>query len=256
MSDEHQRWKSYFYPGANVLRNKLGLTNADELSAVEYATTLQAEDELLHEDQPITGDTVSDRLRFIHRHLFGEIYEWAGELRDVNMSKGGHHFGDYNSMGMYLRQANGMVQRFDWERASYDDKLTHLAEIHTHLNFAHPFREGNGRSTKVFMTDLARQHGVKIRFAAVDAEAWNAASKKTFLDPDGLRQDSQPMLDVYKQIAAPIKTEPDTAQAAPPGYSVMVNPHASADKGQGFTSDLTPTTDNSIGRDTDAGLGD
>lgn len=55
-----------------------------------------------------------------------------------------------------------------------------------------------------------------------------------------------------EQVSPP----PSTTGAAPAGYSVMVNPNASADKGQGFTSDFTPTTDNSIGRDTDAGLGD
>lgn len=258
MANENQAWQRYYYPGTDTLRNKANIHDHTELRTAEYRKASSAALALRQGTRSLDGETVEERLCSAHRQLFEEIYDWAGDLRDVNISKGGNHFGDHNSMGMYLRQANGAVQRFDWERASYDEKLTQLAALHTDLNFAHPFREGNGRATKVFMSDLAQQHGIELSFADVDSDVWNEASRQTFLDPHGLRQDIQPMLDVYQQIATPLETDPEPTSTAPPAYDVMVSPHAQRESGQPATNlnssapDLTITT----GQAEEPGLGD
>lgn len=211
-SPQPDDWRSYFGPGSDVLRNKLGISDATELQTAEHDVVEIQATALTEGDAPIEGDTAAERLSSIHSTLFGEIYDWAGENRVVNMAKGGQNFGDHSSMNMYLRQLNGQINRFDWDASSFDDKVDKLADLHTDLNFAHPFREGNGRSSRVFMSDLASHHGVDLDFGAVDKPAWNDASAASFLDPDGLRMDYQPIRGIYQDIAAAV--EPEAAPAA------------------------------------------
>lgn len=200
-------WTSYFYPGTQVFRNKPGIEDQDTLQAVEYLNGASAELSNSTGESSLDGNDVESRLRSAHKLVFGALYEWAGALRKVNIQKGGHHFGDYASMGMYLRQVGKTIEKFDWEAADFNDTLRLLAGIHTDLNFAHPFREGNGRATKIFMSDLARQHGIELAFCEVDGNTWNQASRDSFQDPYGLNLNYEPMLDVYKMIAMPAQRE-------------------------------------------------
>ncbi|MGV0870435.1 hypothetical protein V6758_14395 [Corynebacterium kalidii] len=81
-------WRRYFYPGSEVLRNKLDIRDAAELQRLEYDVTQQQAASLDDGDLPIEGTTSAERLSFIHKSLLGSIYEWAGEYRDVNITKG------------------------------------------------------------------------------------------------------------------------------------------------------------------------
>lgn len=196
-------WDRLLIPGTGVLKNKLNESDAERLSAKEYAITGLLYEALVSGDIPIEGETAGQRLSFIHKILFESIYDWAGDFRDVNMSKGGHTFGDHASMGMYMRQLDAKISRTPWTSLDFPEALNQLAEIHTDLNFAHPFREGNGRTSRAFMTDLATQHGIGLNFSVIDNEQWNKASADTFLDPDGLRLTPDPLIAVYHQIASP-----------------------------------------------------
>lgn len=206
-NDEAAAWRRYFYPGTTVLRNRLDIRDAEALSVVEHRITSRLSADLTSGEIPIEGEATADRLSFIHGTLFGDIYDFAGSFRDVNMTKGGHSFGDHSSMGMYMRQIDRQINNFDWEGSSYEDTVDKLAELHTRLNFAHPAREGNGRTGRVFMEDIASQHGVELNFQAVDKEDWNQASAATFLDPGGLRLDPGPLQEIYHQIAQPNQQE-------------------------------------------------
>jgi cell filamentation protein len=200
---ERQAWNSYFWPGTDVLQNNLGIRDPEALAQVEYQITAGRERGIESGQLPIEGETSADRLMSIHNTLFGEVYPWAGEYRTVNMQKGSHGFGDHASMGMYMRQLDGKINRFDWGNASFDEKVDKLGELHTDLNFAHPFREGNGRTARLFMADLASSHGVELNFDEVDKPTWNEASAATYLDPAGIRMDPTPMQEVYRRISAP-----------------------------------------------------
>lgn len=196
-------WERLFYPGTRVLRNKFDERDGDILADTEYEITAEIYRDLVSGDIPIEGETAGQRLSFIHEILFESIYDWAGDFRDVNMSKGGHTFGDHASMGMYMRQLDAKISRTPWNSLDFPEALNQLAGIHTDLNFAHPFREGNGRTSRAFMTDLAAQHGIGLNFSVIDNEQWNKASADTFLDPDGLRLIPDPLIAVYHQIASP-----------------------------------------------------
>ncbi|WP_312980457.1 Fic family protein [Corynebacterium sp.] len=225
-------WRRYFYPGTEVLRNKLDIRDAAELQQIEYDVTQQQAASLEDGDLPIEGTTSAERLSFIHKALLGSIYDWAGEYRDVNITKGGHGFGDHASMGMYMRQLDGAINRFDWEAATDDQKIDYLGELHKDLNFAHPFREGNGRAARIFMSDLAAEHGIDLDFEAIDKPTWNEASRSTFLDPGGLRMDATPLVELYRQIATPLQhgsAEPvDAHRLATQGEEITVQYDADA----------------------------
>lgn len=201
---EHDAWRRLLYPGTNLLRNKFDERNGQKLSDKEQAITTATYCAFLMGEIIIEGDNSQEKLEFIHEELFGAIFEWAGQTRDVNMSKGGQSFGDHSSMDMYLRQLDGQISRTSWEDMEFEETVGRLAELHTHLNFAHPFREGNGRTSRVFMDQLATQHGVELNFAGVGDEEWNKASAETFLDPGGVNLTAEPMKRIYETIAQPI----------------------------------------------------
>lgn len=214
---EREAWFSYFWPGTEVLRNTLDIRDPVLLDRVEHKQTALGEEAIKSGEVAVGGKTSAQRLSSIHSTLFGEVYPWAGEYRTVNMQKGSHGFGDHNSMGMYMRQLDGAINRFDWDSASFNEKVDKLGELHTDLNFAHPFREGNGRTSRLFMADLAGKHGVELNFDEVDKPTWNEASAATYLDPAGIRMDPTPMQEVYRRISAPStpSSPQDTATSGP-----------------------------------------
>lgn len=85
MEDHDTRWNNYFYPGTEVLKNKLGITNAEELQQAEANITFKKLTELYL--NPIAGNFDAEHYREIHRYLFGDIYDFAGEYRNVDMRK-------------------------------------------------------------------------------------------------------------------------------------------------------------------------
>lgn len=198
-------WYSYFWPGSTVLRNKLGITDSDELQELEHRIVELRAREIQRGSHPIDRTLDADHLRRIHAHLFGGLYDWAGEYRTVNISKTGtggiaHHFGDHRSMDMYLRQITALISSTPWVELDRQELADRLGNVHTQLNFAHPFREGNGRSTRVFMRHLAEYAGHNLAFGRIDARDWNTASAATFLHPHGLRLDSAPFAEIYRDI--------------------------------------------------------
>jgi cell filamentation protein len=125
-------------------------------------------------------------LRGIHRVLFRNLYTWAGKLRTVEMQKGSTGFAPARSLAGYADREILPMFRARALAASDDDDLfaIALAECWGELNFLHPFREGNGRATQIFVTALAHRHNRTIVWSHVDrAEeiaAAQAAARKNY----------------------------------------------------------------------------
>jgi cell filamentation protein len=126
-------------------------------------------------------------LQAIHRYLFGDLYEWAGPLRTIDISKGGHLFA-HNHIG---NAASGIFKQLADEKnlaeldgTAFSGRLAHyLAE----LNALHPFREGNGRAQREFGGHLAQAAGYYIAWENVEQSAALAASIESFRgDPSKL----------------------------------------------------------------------
>lgn len=165
MSDGRGR-DPYVYPGTDVLINKLNIRDAEELTQADADLAYQRLDEMY--DDPVVGAFDLDHLRAIHRRLFGDLYEWAGEPRTVPIAKGNSLF----ALPAYLAHAaDGLFGELRGERYLTDlpkkDLVARLAYYLGELNALHPFREGNGRTQREFIRELALHAGFHVAWEDV-----------------------------------------------------------------------------------------
>lgn len=147
--EEYQKaWDSYFYPGTDVLINKLNIRNHDELARREVEITFEKLVELY--ENPIRGEFDPDHLKDIHRYLFGEIYDWAGEYRRVYMQKQGTYFTSEKEIDMALNHDLQILNNEVLQVNSVFELAEFLAINYINLQHIHPFREGNSRTLREF----------------------------------------------------------------------------------------------------------
>lgn len=167
------------YMENGVFKNKLALHTATQVETAEKEfSAIRAQNLLL---QPVTGQFDLEHLQAIHRELFCDIYDWAGELRRVDISKGRSRFAHFAFIEREGRKlladlaAENFLQGADnlrfAERAAY-----YLGE----LNVLHPFREGNGRTLRLFITQLALKNGRQIHWQHISAEQMIEASIQAY----------------------------------------------------------------------------
>ena len=145
-----------------MLKNKLGIDNPAELAREEERISKKKAAELfekgiLNNLQPGSFSA----LQAIHRYLFEDIYDFAGEIRTVNLAKGNFRFASL----MYLEAALENIEKMP--QSDFDD----IIEKYVEMNIAHPFREGNGRSTRIWLDHILKNEiGRVIDWSRVDKE--------------------------------------------------------------------------------------
>jgi cell filamentation protein len=150
----------YTDPVTGVLRNKLGITDQGTLSSVEALETAGRLAAL--RQRPIRVKT-SAALLEIHRFLFADLYEWAGQVRRVEISKQGKPFLATAAFASGFAYVDGLIVSY---RQADDDVpvlALSLAAILDSVNYLHPFREGNGRTQREFIRTLALERGYRVR---------------------------------------------------------------------------------------------
>lgn len=173
------RQSIYCYPGTNVLINNLAILDQRELMAAERRISGARGLQLL--EDPIEGKFDFAHLQAIHKHLFQDLYPWAGQIRNEDIAKGGSIF-------CYSSNIQSSADRlFSWLEGQnflkglslphFSDKLGFFA---ADLNAVHPFREGNGRSTREFFRCLAQEAGYVLDYSLMDHEALVEAFVKSF----------------------------------------------------------------------------
>jgi cell filamentation protein len=141
----------YLYKNTQVLKNRLGIRDAATLEAFEVEMTS------LRADEPLpSGHFDSVHYRKIHRHLFQDVYRWAGRYRSVRITKGGNPFCfpehiDWQMEQLFVRLAHGELLR----TPAFQTFAARAAEFLSELNAVHPFREGNGRTQLAFLDQVA-----------------------------------------------------------------------------------------------------
>ncbi|MFI3331870.1 MAG: Fic family protein [Rikenellaceae bacterium] len=154
-----------------VLDNILGITDPAELARIEEKISKQKAIELYDKgvlDSLAVGKF--DSLKAIHKYLFSEIYPFAGKLREVNISKGGFRFAPL----MYLEQSLNHIDSMP--QSSFDE----IVEKYVEMNLAHPFREGNGRSTRIWLDQiLKREIGKVVDWSRVDKDDYLMAMERS-----------------------------------------------------------------------------
>lgn len=149
-----------------ILENKLNITNQVELAKAEERLSKLRAKQLFD-----TGDIEKVEvgtfagLAFIHRYLFSDVYAFAGNIRDVNIAKGNFRFAPLMYLEASLKHIDAMPQ----------STLDEIIEKYVEMNVAHPFREGNGRATRIWL-DLMLKRGLQL---VVD---WNQVDKEDYLE--------------------------------------------------------------------------
>ncbi|MFI7136806.1 Fic/DOC family protein [Streptomyces massasporeus] len=161
-----------------VLRNSLGITDATELSEAE--ADIAAVELAILDAEPLPGSYDLAHLQAFHRRIFGSVYPWAGELRTIEISKGTSfcpsiHIASFAKDVFHKLADNDHLQGLD--RLEF---IRALADLYGDVNAIHPFREGNGRTQRAFLTQLAREAGYTISWQDMDQEENIAASVASF----------------------------------------------------------------------------
>ena len=154
-----------------ALENKLGITNSAELAREEERISKKKAVELFESgalDKLVPGRFAS--LQAIHKALFEDIYDFAGELRTLNLAKGNFRFAPL----MYLEAALGNIDKMP--QSTFDE----IIEKYVEMNIAHPFREGNGRSTRLWLDQMLKAGiGQVVDWSKVDKEDYLLAMERS-----------------------------------------------------------------------------
>ena len=154
-----------------ALENKLGITNSAELAREEERISKKKAVELFESgslDKLAPGRFAS--LQAIHKALFEDIYDFAGELRTVNLAKGNFRFAPL----MYLEAALGNIDKMP--QSTFDE----IIEKYVEMNIAHPFREGNGRSIRLWLDQMLKADiGQVVDWSCVDKEDYLLAMERS-----------------------------------------------------------------------------
>ncbi len=156
----------YTDPKTGILRNLADITDPDDLLFFESGAVTKRIQELYEKPIKIKG---VDSLLSIHRHLFQDVYSWAGKRRKVEISKAGKQFFPTTHFDNAFRFIDTLIS--DYRSISKGNNLQiaeKLAEILDNVNYLHPFREGNGRAQREFLRLLALEKGLTLNLNPPD----------------------------------------------------------------------------------------
>lgn len=194
-SYEYQWDMEYCYPNSNVLRNKLNITDSEALAAAEREiTSLRLASASM---QPIKGRFDLKHLQKIHKSLFSDLYPWAGQLRHVNISKG-NQFCLAMNLTTYADTLFGKLEREHYLIGCTECVPHRMAYYLSEINVLHPFREGNGRTQRLFIEYLAGVAGCQVDFSDVTAREMIVASADSFAC------EYQRIYEMFDRITTPI----------------------------------------------------
>ena len=156
------------YEGTTCLVNKLGIRDEKKLAEIEAQITFAKA--VMLEETPIYDDFGFEHFKKIHDFLLCDLYEWAGQVRTVDISKKRTKFLDAASIESIGTKCFAKVREGYFENLPFDEFVKRIAEFYNDVNYIHPFREGNGRTQRIYFTQLIRHYGYDINFADVDTD--------------------------------------------------------------------------------------
>lgn len=175
MSDKYGNDRDpYLYPGLNVMRNRLGIRQAERLAQAAYEfTALRAA--TLGLGPLLRG---LPHLCAIHQHIYQDIFDWAGDIREMDIYQGDTRFCHF----AYIeKEGNALMQ--DLEEEGYlvglerEEFINRLSHYYCEINVLHPFRIGNGIVQRIFFEQLAIHAGYQLDWRGIDPEAWAQANQ-------------------------------------------------------------------------------
>lgn len=191
--------QSEFESGSDgqVLRNLLDITSAEEMDEIELDLLDQLYQSIFRKEFPDRRLTVAD-LKSWHHQWLGNVYPWAGEVRNVNLSKGDFHFAAADQVPRLLEEVQqACLDRFTPSHGLNDEALSEaLAVTHVELILIHPFREGNGRLGRLLCDVMAVQADRDL----LDYTEWDRDKERYFVAiQQGLARDYGPMIELISE---------------------------------------------------------
>lgn len=170
----------YLYPGTNTLRNRTGTPDAQELQKLESIFTATRLSQLVR--NPIEGHFDVEHLQRLHRHIFQDVYDWAGTFRSVDIGKAGEFwFCRPEFIVSALDDLFGALHRGNNLRGTNLTQFCSRAAYYFgELNAIHPFREGNGRTQREFMREVGLAAGFDIDWSEVTHQEMYSVSESSF----------------------------------------------------------------------------
>lgn len=171
--------ETYCYPGTVVLRNKAEITDANELDTYEGELSTLRSIEIL--ENPIAGQFDLAHLQRIHLALFQDVYEWAGKIRTVDISRSNSRFANVRFIESAANELFNQLARENWLKGLDAGHLSkRLAHYLSEINALHPFREGNGRAQRIFISHLSQAAGYQLDYSDLEQEQIYKAMELAF----------------------------------------------------------------------------
>jgi len=173
----------YTDPKTGVLKNLLGIATEAELEKAEATFAGIRSYELAQ--NPLEGNFDLDHLKAIHRTIFKDLYEWAGQCRDIDIAKGDNFFAHHVHIETAAKAIfDKLAQEKYLAGLSTADFCARAAYYFGEINALHPFREGNGRAQREFISHLAYRNGYYIEWKNTDQDEMVGASIASFKHGD------------------------------------------------------------------------
>ena len=170
---------TYCYLGTDVLRNKADITNAEDLDAYEGELSTLRSIEIL--ENPIAGQFDLAHLQRIHLALFQDVYDWAGKIRTVDISRGNSRFANVRFIESAANDIFTKLAHENWLKGLDTNTLSkRLAHYLSEINALHPFREGNGRVQRIFISQLSESAGYQLDYSDLEQEQIYQAMELAF----------------------------------------------------------------------------
>ena len=208
----------YVDPNTQVNFNRLGITDSRVLQIAEYQATAIRIQEL--DLAPIAGDFGLEHWRAVHKHIFQDVYDWAGKERTLNLSKVDpaetwwkSRFAPHDRIHELAGQMAGEIKASNrLEGLSQADFVVGITKVYVMANHTHPYPEGNGRSTQTLLSQLAREAGHELRFSNIDKRSWNMAAARSMPQVNAreplltLPADAKLIHAAFKAIVVPLES--------------------------------------------------
>lgn len=189
----------YINKSTGVLRNLIDIRTESNLEEAEAGITAVEIAALTSQDPPYFEDFNLELLKSVHKQLFGVIYDWAGELRTVEMSKGSTSFARAEHLKTSLDDLFQKISDDDYLMTTdFDEFIGMLAHYYGELIVIHPFREGNGRTVRTFLAMLAESIGWHIAWDEMNPQENISASIAAY------HGDEEPLKTMLAKLVTPV----------------------------------------------------
>ena len=203
ITNEEIEYQKYFYPGTDVLVNKMGIINSIDAEAFERRMSIYRIKELIESDK--SGPINYEFYKSLHSYIFQDVWSWAGKVRTYTTGRGPVPFATPENIDPEMIKRFAKInkenncQGLSLEKFA-DRAAEHIAEI----NAIHPFVEGNGRTQRLFLNYLAKQAGYKLNLGSLEREKgeWYKVSAISFN-----QLNYQPMAECIKRALIPLKLQ-------------------------------------------------